>query len=555
MRSNRSSSRNSSWSSDVSSRATAHVDRFAEDRLPRPERMPALLLEGLEYPKKLNAAAQLLDRRASAGAARRCILAPGAEPWTYGRLLDEANRIAGVLVDELALEPGNRVLLRAPNTPMLAACWFAVLKAGGVAVTTMPLYRAGELRFMMEKAQVKHALCDARLREELQRACEHHGGVRVAYFGGDAPGSMSLEALMSGKPERFENVATSAEDVALIAFTSGTTGAPKAAMHYHRDVLAVCDTYCARVLQPHGDDLFCGSPPLGFTFGLGGLLLFPLYAGAATLLLEKAGPAELLAAIEEYRVTTLFTAPLAYRAMAAGVAGRDVSALRSCVSAGEALPKAVWQEWHAKTGLRILDGIGSTEMLHIFVGSPEAEARAGSTGRAVPGYVAEIHDEAGNRAPDGVVGRLAVRGPTGCKYLQDERQELYVQNGWNYPGDAYRRDADGYFWYVARVDDMIVSAGYNISGPEVEQALIAHADVKEVAVVGKRDAQKETNYVKAFVVLVDGCAGGDAKIEELREFCKSQIAPFKAPREIEFVATLPRTQTGKLQRYKLRDPS
>src|SRR5579871_1462243 len=528
-------------------------DRFAEDRLPAPERMPAVLLDGLNYPERLNAAANLLDRRVDAvGAERRCILAPAGQPWSYGRLLETANRIAHALVDELGLEPGNRVLLRAPNTPMLAACWFAVLKAGGVAVTTMPLYRAGELRFMMEKAQVKHALCDLRLRDELERACEHHRGVRIAYFGGAAPGATSLERLMHGKPEHFENVETSAEDVALIAFTSGTTGTPKAAMHYHRDVLAICDTYCARVLQPRADDVFCGSPPLGFTFGLGGLLLFPLYAGAATLLLEKAGPSELLQAIHERRVTTVFTAPIAYRAMAAAVDTYDIASLRTCVSAGETLPAAVWDEWRAKTGIKILDGIGSTEMLHIFIGSPESDARAGSTGRAVPGYLAEIHDDDGRPVPDGTVGRLAVKGPTGCKYLQDERQTNYVQRGWNYPGDAYRRDADGYFWYVARMDDMIVSAGYNVSGPEVEQALIAHEDVKEVAVVGKRDPEKETNFVKAFVVLADGCAATAAKAEELREFCKAQIAPFKAPREIEFVAELPRTETGKLQRYKLR---
>jgi 2-aminobenzoate-CoA ligase len=306
------------------------------------------------------------------------------------------------------------------------------------------------------------------------------------------------------------------------------------------------------VLEPASHDLFCGSPPLGFTFGLGGLLLFPLDAGAATLLLEKAGPIELLDAIQRHRVTTIFTAPIAYRAMCAALDRYDISSLHKCVSAGETLPKAVWEEWNARTGLRILDGIGSTEMLHIFVGSGEAEARAGSTGRVVSGYTAEIHDEEGRALPDETIGRLAVKGPTGCKYLQDERQRIYVQRGWNYPGDAYRRDADGYFWYVARTDDMIVSAGYNISGPEVEQALIAHADVKEVAVVGKRDPAKETNFVKAFVVLADGCVASDKKADELCEFCKTQIAPFKAPREIEFVAELPRTETGKLQRYKLR---
>jgi 2-aminobenzoate-CoA ligase len=536
---------------------TGHVDTFAADRLPLAQERPGLIFDaaGLRYPDRINAAAYFLDRRVAEGAGdSRCIVLPGDGAWTYARLLGTANQIANVLVDDLGVEPGNRVLLRAPNTAMLAACWFAVLKAGAIAVTTMPLYRAGELRFMMEKAQVKHAICDGRLRGELDRACLDFGGVRIACFNaGDDAGS--LERAMTSKPEDFTNVDTSAEDVAIIAFTSGTTGTPKAAMHYHRDLLAICDTYAAHVLQPQRGDLFCGSPPLGFTFGLGGLLLFPLYAGAATLLLEKAGPAELLAAIEARGVTTIFSAPIAYRTMASALEGRNISTLRTCVSAGETLPAAVWNEWRAKTGLSILDGIGSTEMLHIFVGSPAGEARPGSTGRAVPGYLAEIHDEDGTPVPDGTIGRLAVKGPTGCKYLQDERQNMYVQRGWNYPGDAYRRDADGYFWYVARLDDMIVSAGYNIAGPEVEHALIAHADVKEVAVVAKRDPAKETNFVKAFVVLAEGCAATPEKAEELCEFCKTRIAPFKAPREIEFVSELPRTETGKLQRYKLRDPA
>jgi 2-aminobenzoate-CoA ligase len=536
-------------------RASAHVDRFAEERLPPQEAMPEIIdVLGLDYPERVNFAGRLLDAHIERGGARdRCVLSPSAL-WTYEQLRAAANRIARVLTEDLMLEPGNRVLLRGTNTPMLAACWFAVLKAGGIAVTTMPLYRAGELRFMMEKAQVKHALCDARLRDEFDRACDSFGGVRALFF--NAPKDLdgdSLERSMEGKADDFADVQTGCDDVALIAFTSGTTGTPKAAMHYHRDLLAICDTYCARVLRPQADDLFCGSPPLGFTFGLGGQLLFPLYTGAATLLLERAGPAELLEAVDEFGVTTIFTAPIAYRTMAAACDRYDISTLRTCVSAGEALPKAVWEEWHEKTGLKILDGIGSTEMLHIFIGSPRDEARPGATGRAVPGYVAEIHDDRGRPLPDGTMGRLAVKGPTGCKYLQDERQSIYVQGGWNYPGDAYRRDADGYFWYVARTDDMIVSAGYNISGPEVEQALIAHADVKEVAVVGKRDPEKETNLVKAFVVLAEGRAASDAKADELREFCKRQIAPFKAPREIEFVTELPRTETGKLQRYKLRE--
>ncbi|HET6276878.1 MAG TPA: AMP-binding protein [Candidatus Cybelea sp.] len=534
---------------------TGHVDRFAEERLPGREQMPEFLFDPATsgYPAHLNAASELLDKHVAAGGGDdRCILSLCGDVWSYAQLQKAANRIARVLVEDLELQPGNRVLLRAPNGPMLAACWFAVLKAGGIAVTTMPLYRAGELRIMMEKAQVKHALCDARLREELDRACVEYGGVRRAYFDASVAAPDSLEARMALKPEAFANVETAAEDVALVAFTSGTTGTPKAAMHYHRDLLAICDTYAKGVLQPRSDNLFCGSPPLAFTFGLGGLLLFPLYAGAATLLLEKAGPLELLEATARFGVTTLFTAPIAYRAMAGTIDKYDVSSLRTCVSAGETLPKAIWEEWLVKSGLRILDGIGSTEMLHIFIGSPQNEVRAGSTGRVVPGYVAEIHDDEGRRVEDEAVGRLAVKGPTGCKYLQDERQLTYVRNGWNYPGDAYRRDADGYFWYVARTDDMIVSAGYNISGPEVEQALISHADVKEVAVVGVRDPAKETNFVKAFVVLADGCAAPETKADELKEYCKAQIAPFKAPREIEFVSELPRTETGKLQRYKLR---
>ncbi len=534
--------------------STAQRDTFAEDRLPAREQLPELLFAGLQYPDRINAAAYLLDRRVQRnGGNDRCIVLPGGGAWNYEDLLAKVNRIAHVLVDDLGVEPGNRVLLRAPNSPMLAACWFAVLKAGGIAVTTMPLYRAGELRFMMEKAQIKHALCDIRLRDELDRGCLEYGGVRVACFNDESGDRDSLEARMMHKPGDFANADTAAEDIAIIGFTSGTTGTPKATMHYHRDLLAICDTYAARVLKPHAGDLFCGSPPLGFTFGLGGLLLFPLYAGAATLLLEKAGPSELIDAIERYGVTTVFTAPIAYRSMLSQLDRHDITSLRTCVSAGETLPAAIWQKWHAKTGIKILDGIGSTEMLHIFVGSPENEVRAGSTGRVVPGYTAEIHDDDGNPVPDGTIGRLAVKGPTGCKYLQDERQSNYVQHGWNYPGDAYRRDADGYFWYVARMDDMIVSAGYNISGPEVEQALIGHADVKEVAVVGIRDPEKETHFVKAFVVLADGCGATPEKAEELREFCKSQIAPFKAPREIAFVGELPRTETGKLQRYKLRE--
>lgn len=532
---------------------TAHVDRFAEEHLPAREAMPEFVfdLDGLHYPSRINAAEYFVDRHVRDGNGdRRCVLAPGGISWTYADLLDVSNRIANVLVDDLGVVPGARVLLRAANTPMLAACWLAVLKAGAIAVTTMPLYRATELGVITKKARVTLALCDARLDAELRKAIDGEPSVRTVYFHTD--GADGLEARMREKPATFENVPTAAEDVAIIGFTSGTTGTPKAAMHFHRDLLATCDTYGARVLEPRSSDLFCGSPPLAFTFGLGGLLLFPLYFGASTLLLEKAGPEELLRNIAEFGVTTTFTAPIAYRAMTQMASSYDIASLRTCVSAGETLPKPVFDAWHAQTGLKILDGIGSTEMLHIFIGSPLERVRAGSTGQAVPGYVAEIHDDDGNPVPNGAVGRLAVKGPTGCKYLDDERQSQYVRNGWNYPGDAYRRDEDGYFYYVARTDDMIVSAGFNVSGPEVEQAILAHAEVKECAVVGKPDPEHGTHIVKAYVVLVAGVEAHAAKHVELQDHCRALIAPFKAPREIEFVAELPRTETGKVQRYKLR---
>lgn len=532
---------------------TAHVDDFAARHLPDPAAWPELRfdLPALQYPERCNAASVLLERRIQAGdAARRAILAPGLT-WTYGELYDRAKRIAQVLVEDLGMVAGNRVLMRAPNTPMLAACWFGVLMAGGIAVTTMPLYRRGELRHMLVKARVTLALCDARLREELDAAVAEVGDVRVLSFGNDA--ADGLEARMASKSGRFTPVPTAATDVALIAFTSGTTGNAKATMHFHRDVLAICDTYAACVLRPQADDLFCGSPPLGFTFGLGGLVLFPLSVGAATLLLERAGPEELLRAIAEQGVTTTFTAPIAYRTMCGLLDRYDVGSLRTCVSAGETLPEAVWKAWYARTGIPILDGIGSTEMLHIFIGAPRTGARAGSTGTVVPGYVAEVHDERGTRVPNGAVGRLAVKGPTGCRYLDDPRQATYVEGGWNYPGDAYRVDDEGYFTYVARTDDMIVSAGYNISGPEVEAALMAHDAVVECAVVAKRDVAHDTHIVKAFVVLREETPATDETVRALQSHCKSQIASYKAPREIAFVSALPRTQSGKIQRFRLRE--
>jgi len=516
--------------------------------------MPEVRLDlaGLHYPDRLNAASYLLDRNVEAGhGGRRCIAAPGGVDWTYDDLQHAVNRIAHVLAHDFGVVPGARVLLRAPNTPMLAACWLAVLKAGAIAVSTMPLYRASELRHIIAKARVSLALCDARLADDLQTACDGDERIPICLFNTGA--SDSLQLRMDRAPARFDAVPTLAQETAMIAFTSGTTGAPKAAMHYHRDLIATCDTYGKFVLEARPDDLFTGSPPLAFTYGLGGLLLFPLAVSAATLMLEKAQPQDLLRAVDEFGVTTLFTAPIAYRAMCPLAGDFDLSTLRTCVSAGETLPKVVFDQWLERTNLPILDGIGSTEMLHIFIGSPREQVRSGSTGRVVHGYLAEIHDDDGNALPPGSVGRLAVKGPTGCKYLDDERQRNYVQRGWNYPGDAYRMDEEGYFYYVARTDDMIVSAGYNVSGPEVEQALLAHLEVREAAVVAKPDPVHGTNIVKAYVVMTSSECCTHAKAEELREHVKALIAPFKAPREIEFVDELPRTQTGKLQRYRLRE--
>jgi 2-aminobenzoate-CoA ligase len=415
----------------------------------------------------------------------------------------------------------------------------------------MPLLRSKEIIYPLAKAKIALALCDARLSEEMEKAREQSRDVRqVVYWGGDRPDS--LEALMA-KPgyESFAAGDTAADDVCLIGFTSGTTGEPKGTMHFHRDMLATCDSYGRHVLRVRPDDRFIGSPPLAFTFGLGGLVLFPLRIGAATVLLEKAPPDELLSAIAKYRATVCFTAPTAYRAMLGKLGEHDVSSLRKCISAGEALPKSTFDAWLAATGIRIMDGIGSTEMLHIFIGSPEAELRPGATGRPVPGYEARVIDDSGHEVPAGTVGRLAVRGPTGCRYLADDRQRNYVQGGWNVTGDTYLMDADGYFWYQARSDDMIVSAGYNIAGPEVEGALLTHPAVAECGVVGAPDEERG-QIVKAYVVLATGYIGDATQTRALQDFVKATIAPYKYPRAIEFVSALPKTQTGKLQRFELR---
>jgi 2-aminobenzoate-CoA ligase len=426
-----------------------------------------------------------------------------------------------------------------------------VIKAGGVAVATMPLLRAKEIAYPLTKAKIRLALCDHRLAEDMEKARALAPDLeRVVYWGGDTPDS--LEPLMA-RPgyEEFAACDTAADDVCLIAFTSGTTGEPKGTMHFHRDILATCDSYGRHVLCAQAADRFIGSPPLAFTFGLGGLVLFPLRVGASTILLEKAAPDDLLAAMAELRATVCFTAPTAYRAMLGKLAEHDLSSLRKCVSAGEPLPKPTFDAWLAATGIKILDGIGATEMLHIFIGSPEREVRAGATGRPVPGYQARVVDAGGDELPPHSIGRLAVRGPTGCRYLADPRQHQYVQNGWNITGDTYLMDEDGYFWYQARSDDMIVSAGYNIAGPEVEAVLLEHPAVAECGVVGAPDEERG-QIVKAYVVLRPGHAGDAAATKGLQDHVKASIAPYKYPRAIEYVASLPRTQTGKLQRFELR---
>ncbi|KQU71259.1 MULTISPECIES: AMP-binding protein [unclassified Rhizobacter] len=531
---------------------TAHVDTFARDHLPPPDQWPELVfdLPELQFPAELNCAHELLDRWVEEGHGDRlCVQGQGVR-WTYADLQAQANRIARVLVDDLGLVPGNRVLLRGPNSPMLAACWFGVVKAGGIAVGSMPLLRAKELVQIVHKAEISHALCDVRLADELALAGPQCPTlVHVLHFMTGRDGG--LEARAAGKPAQFDTVRTAADDTCLMAFTSGTTGAPKATLHFHRDVMAACACWPRHVLRPTADDVFIGSPPLAFTFGLGGLLLFPLSVGASTVLVERPGPDALPAAIAQYRATTLVTSPTAYRAMAGQLAAHDLSSLRQCVSAGEALPAATRQLWKDASGIEIIDGIGSTELLHIFISHDESHARPGATGTVVPGYRACVLDDDGRPLPPGQVGRLAIKGPTGCRYLADDRQRQYVSGGWNLTGDAYLQTEDGYFVYQARTDDMIISGGYNIAGPEVEAALLLHPAVAECGVVGVPDEERG-QVVKAFVVLRAGHAGDAAMAKALQDFTKQAIAPYKYPRAVEFRDALPRTETGKLQRFRLR---
>ncbi len=548
---------------------SAHVDTFCRDHLPPAEQWPEFRFDipEVQYPERLNCAVELLDRTAQRyGAERECLRPPAerasersdavhgrtaepAEPrsWSYGELLAAANRVAHVLVDDCGVAAGNRVLLRGPNNPWLVACWFGVLKAGAVAVTTMPLLRPGELTRIGEIAAVDVALCDHRFTGDLVRA--GIPGLRLVAYGGEGDGDLTRR--VEAKPVRFPDADTAADDVALLAFTSGTTGRPKATMHFHRDVLAIADTFSRHLLRPTPADLFTGTPPLAFTFGLGGLVVFPLRAGAATLLVERASPGELADLIAEHRVSVCFTAPTGYRAMLAAGKAAQLQTLRAGVSAGEHLPESTWRAFHEATGVKLIDGIGTTELLHIFIAAAGDDIHPGATGRVVPGYVAAVVDEAGVPLPPGQLGRLAVKGPTGCRYLADPRQRDYVRNGWNLTGDTFVQDGDGYFWYQARSDDMIISSGYNIAGPEVEEALLAHPDVVECGVVGVPDEERG-QLVTAYVVLRQGVTGDELEARALQEFARQQIAPYKYPRAVVFVDSLPRSSTGKLQRFRLR---
>jgi 2-aminobenzoate-CoA ligase len=532
---------------------TAHIDTFTRDNLPPFEQWPELKLDGFAYPEILNAGVELTDRMVERGFGDHTALIGNGRRRTYKELSDWTNRIAHALVEDYGIVPGNRILVRSANNPAMVACWLAATKAGAVVVNTMPMLRAGELAKIVDKAKIALALCDTRLMDELV-ACAKDSRFLKKVIGFDCTANhdAELDRIALSKPVRFEAVPTGRDDVTLLGFTSGTTGEPKATMHFHRDLLAIADGYAKEVLDVTPDDVFVGSPPLAFTFGLGGLAIFPLRFGATATLLENASPANMIEIIETYRATISFTAPTAYRVMLTAMdGGADLSSLRIAVSAGETLPAPVFNEWMKKTGKPILDGIGSTELLHIFISNRIGDCAPGCTGRPVAGYEAKVVDGAMKEKRHGEVGLLAVRGPTGCRYLADARQTSYVRDGWNLTGDSFIQDADGYFHFAARSDDMIISSGYNIAGPEVEAALLSHPDVKECAVIGVPDEERG-QIVQAHVVLQAGVAGDGETVRRLQDHVKATIAPYKYPRSVKFTDALPKTATGKIQRFRLR---
>ncbi|MGG7035462.1 MAG: AMP-binding protein [Flavobacterium sp.] len=525
-------------------------DNFAHDNLPNQELQPDynfLDLSQFQHPEMLNCVEKLLDNHIKEGRGDNPCIHTFEETWTYQDLFEKANQIAHVLVEDLGLKSGNRVLLRSANNPMMVACWYAVLKAGGIAVATMPLLRSKELTTIIDCAEISHVLSDIDLADEMHLV-KYAFLKKICFFG-----NSQLEELMQSKPKTFTNYHSKSDSVALIGFTSGTTGLPKMTAHYHKDILNICEAFPQYSLQPTSKDIFTGSPPLGFTFGLGGLVLFPMYFGASTFLIEKPSPDLLLQAIQDYKISICFTAPTAWRVITSKVNDFDVSSLRKCVSAGETLPLKVWEDWYNTTGLKIIDGIGSTEMLHIFISSNEENMKPGSTGVAITGYEAKIIDKNGNEAERNEPGRLAVRGITGCKYLnREDKQKEYVENGWNITGDIFRQDEEGYFWFVARGDDMIISSGYNIAAIEVESVLLTHEEILECAVVGLPDSDRGM-LVCAHIVLKDQSKATDSMKNHIQHWFKEVAAPYKYPRVINFTECLPKTETGKIQRFKLKN--
>lgn len=533
---------------------SGHVDSFARDNLPDPAAWPDLLLEGFTYPERLNVGVELTDKMVEKGFGDRTALIGNGRRRTFKELADWTNKLAAAMVENLGIKPGNRVLIRSANNPAMVACWLAATKAGAVVVNTMPMLRAGELGAIVDKAEISHALCDTRLMDEMTGCAKTSKFLKtVVGFDGTSNHDAELDRLALEKPVQFEAVDTAQDDVALLGFTSGTTGDPKATMHFHRDLLIIADGYGREILQVTPEDVFIGSPPLAFTFGLGGLAIFPLRFGAAATLLETASPPNMIEIIEKFKATVCFTAPTAYRAMLQAMEeGADLSSLRAAVSAGETLPAPVYHDWEAKTGKPMLDGIGATEMLHIFISNRFDDHKAACTGKPVTGYEAKIVDADGVEVPRGEVGRLAVRGPTGCRYLADKRQGVYVEGGWNITGDSFSMDEEGYLYFAARNDDMIISSGYNIAGPEVEAALLSHPAVSECGVVAAPD-EARGSVVQAHIVLADGFVGDATLVKALQDHVKATIAPFKYPRDIRFIDALPKTATGKIQRFALRD--
>ena len=531
---------------------SAHIDTFARDNLPPQDQWPEFNLGGFEYPELLNAGHELTDAMVAKGFGDHTALIGNGRRRTYKELADWTNRLAHVLVDDLGVQPGNRILIRSANNPAMVACWLAATKVGAVVVNTMPMLRAGELETYVAKAEIGFALCDSRLMEEMDACAAKCPGLRVVAFDGSSNHDAELDRLALEKPVKFDWVRTGRDDVALLGFTSGSTGEPKATMHFQRDLLIIADGYAKEVLGVVPEDVFVGSPPLAFTFGLGGLAIFPLRFGATATLLEQATPPNMIEIIQKYKATVSFTAPTAYRVMLNAMEdGADLSSLRAAVSAGETLPKPIYDAWIDKTGKPMLDGIGATEMLHIFISNRFDDHQPACTGKPVTGYEARVIDAQGNEVPDGTIGRLAVRGPTGCRYLNDDRQAGYVLDGWNITGDSFTRDADGYFHFAARNDDMIVSSGYNIAGPEVEAALLAHEAVSECGVIGAPN-EARGHIVEAHIVLAEGISPSDDLTKALQDHVKAMIAPFKYPRSIVYADTLPKTQTGKIQRFKLK---